>query len=105
MFCVVFWMTLFSYVKRDVLHVLPFVLNFGIWFSPVFYSASILPERYRFLLEINPLTSVVQMWRWCLFDYGNFNFMWIVNFVWVVLLLLSGIYIYNRKEDNFSDFV
>lgn len=101
--CVVFWISAFSYKKRDLLHLIPFLLYFGIWFSPVFFTSDILPDQYAFLLDLNPMANVVQAWRWSLFDFGEFKWIWGINFLGVLILLLAGIYVYNRKESDFSD--
>ncbi len=101
--CIVFWISVFSYKKRDLLHLIPFLLYFGIWFSPVFFSSDILPPQYAFVLDLNPMANVIQAWRWSLFDFGEFKWIWVANFFIVVAALLSGMYVYNRKESEFSD--
>lgn len=100
----VFWISIFAYKKRDVLHLVPFILHFGIWFSPVFFSSTLLPEQYRFILDFNPMANVVQAWRWCLFGFGEFKWIWIVNLFIVLLLLLTGLYVYNKKENELADY-
>jgi lipopolysaccharide transport system permease protein len=103
--CLVFWISVFAYKKRDLLHLIPFLLYFGIWFSPVFFSSDVLPSEYTFALDINPMANVIQAWRWSLFGYGEFNWYWLVNFFIVLMLLLTGIYVYNRKESELADYV
>lgn len=103
--CLVFWISTLAYKKRDLFHLIPFLLYFGIWFSPVFFSNDILPAHYAFALDINPMANVVQAWRWSLFDFGEFKWIWGVNFFIVLLLLLVGMYLYNKREDRFSDII
>lgn len=99
----VFWFTVFVYKKKDLLYVIPFILNFGIWFSPVFFSRNILPSKYEFLIDLNPISNVVEMWRWSLFNFGNFKSIWGLNFGFMLLLLFFGIYLFNQRESRFSD--
>lgn len=99
----VFWFSAFAYKKKDLLHLIPFLLMFGIWFSPVFFTNDILPSKYAFLLDLNPMSNVVQMWRWSLFDFGEFNWLWALNFLIVLILLVLGMYFYNGRESRFSD--
>ncbi len=99
----VFWFSVFAYKKRDLLHLIPFILYFGIWISPIFFDENILPQQYAYLLDLNPMSNVVQSWRWSLFDFGEFKWIWIVNFVIMTGLFLSGMFAYNRVESNFSD--
>lgn len=101
----VFWVSIFAYKKRDLLHLVPFILYFGIWLSPVFFSSDILPPQYRFVLDLNPMANVVQMWRWSLFDFGEFKWIWITNFGLISLFLFWGVYLYNRRESSFTDSV
>jgi len=76
----VFTTSILAYRKRDILHLVPFILHFGIWFSPVFFSSDLLPEKYRFVLDINPISNVIQALRWSLFNFGEFKWIWVLNF-------------------------
>lgn len=100
----VFWISALAYKKRDLFHLIPFLLYFGIWFSPVFFSSDILPRQYTFLLDLNPMANVVQAWRWSLFNFGEFKLIWIFNFLIILILLLLGMFFYNRRERNLADY-
>lgn len=101
----VFWIGALAFKKRDLFHLLPFIVYFGIWFTPVFFTSSFLPEHLNFLLEFNPMASVVNLWRWMLFNNEPFQLVWVLNFFIVSLFCLFGMYFYNKKESKFSDFV
>lgn len=103
--CLVFLISIFAYKKRDLLHLIPFLLYFGIWFSPVFFSNDILPSRYAFALDLNPMANVIQAWRYSLFGFGEFKWIWGMNFLVILGLLLGGMYVYNRKESELADYV
>ncbi len=100
----VFWVASFAYRKRDLFHLLPFIVYFGIWFTPVFFSGTFLPSKIQFLMDFNPMANVIKMWRWMLFGMGKFQWIWLVNFVIVSVLCVIGMYYYNKKESAFSDF-
>lgn len=100
----VFWIASLAYKKRDLFHLLPFIVYFGIWFTPVFFTDSFLPENLQFLLDFNPMANVVSMWRWMLFDNEPFQNVWLSSFVLVALICLLGMNYYNKKESKFSDF-
>ena len=53
--------------KRDLFHIIPFIVNFSIWFTPVFYPVNILPEKYHSFLYINPITSSIHLFRYIFF--------------------------------------
>ena len=103
--CLVFWVCALAYKKRDLFHLIPFILYFGIWFSHVFFSNDILPSEYSYILDINPVSNVVQAWRWSLFGFGEFKWIWVFNFTIIFLILLLGMYSYNRRENNLTDYV
>jgi lipopolysaccharide transport system permease protein len=101
----VFWIAAFAHKKRDLLHVLPFVVYFGIWLTPVFFSNLILPTALQNILHFNPMANVVNIWRWILFDFGKFQVYWIYSFFIMLIFCLIGMFFYNIKENKFTDFV
>ncbi len=101
----VFWIASFAYRRRDLLHILPFIMYFGIWLTPVFFSPDLLPEKFRPLLDLNPMANVINLWRWMFFDTIPFNINWIISFFIVLFLALTGMFYYNNREYKFSDYV
>lgn len=51
---------------RDVLHLVPYLLQLGMFITPVVYAVNLLPERFRWMLQLNPMTGVVEGFRWSL---------------------------------------
>lgn len=100
----VFWVASFAYKKRDLFHLLPFIVYFGIWFTPIFFSGDFLPEHLRGILNYNPMANVVGLWRWMLFGETAFQGIWLVNFGLITLFCFSGMFYYNRKESDFADY-
>lgn len=100
----VFGVAAFSYRRRDLFHVLPFMVYFGIWVTPVFFTEELIPHKLRFLLDLNPMASVTGMWRWVLFDGQTFRMHWIPAFLSTAVLCICAMYFYNRNENKFSDF-
>lgn len=101
---VVFWISAFAYKKRDLFHLLPFIVYFGIWVTPVFFTDSFLPENLRFITDLNPVASAVNLWRWVLFGTTEFRWVWPVMMAVMTTLCLGGMYFFHRKEDEFSDY-
>jgi len=99
----VFWVAALGYRKRDLFHLLPFVVYFGIWLTPVFFVTKMLPKEVSDFLVINPMASVVDFWRWMLFGFGTFQGTWIISFLIVLLLCCGGMFYFHRKEGEFSD--
>jgi len=61
-----FWLSALNVRYRDVNYLTPFLIQIWMYLTPVIYSATLIPERYRFLLALNPMTAVVEGFRWCL---------------------------------------
>ena len=101
----VFWVASFAYKKKDLFHLLPYIVSFGMWLTPVFFTGNFLPERLRIITIINPMANVVDLWRWLLFNNVEFNLIWLINFAIVIILTFIGMYNYNKKEGEFADFV
>ncbi|MBP5983507.1 MAG: ABC transporter permease [Fluviicola sp.] len=101
----VFWLTIFSYKKRDVLHVIPFIINYGIWLTPVFFSATILPVKLRFILDFNPMNSIINCWRWTLFDSVHFQLNWLYSLAGMIVFFIFGLYFFNKAANKIADYI
>jgi lipopolysaccharide transport system permease protein len=91
---------------RDIRYLVPFILQFGMYISPVGYSISVVPEKYKLLYSINPLVGVIQGFRWCFIP--NAELYWpalIISVIFGVVLLLLGIKFFNKFESSFADFI
>ena len=98
-----FIFALISVRKRDFLQLLPFLLNMGIWLSPVFYTIEILPKKLHFFMELNPLNSLVELWRWTLFDIGEIQIIWLIHPLLTVALFILSFWLFSKIENKFVD--
>lgn len=90
---------------RDVKQILPFALQLWLFVSPVFYSAQILPEKLVWIWRFNPLNGILQGFRSALFAQ-EFDFTSIViSIALTILVLLLGLYVFHRMEDDFADVI
>ena len=91
----------------QTLGAVPFLVQFGMYLSPVFFSSALVPERFRFWYGLNPMVGVIDGFRWSLFggkfelDPASFS----LSVVLVVVVLVSGIWFYRRTERAFADLV
>jgi lipopolysaccharide transport system permease protein len=91
---------------RDVGHTLPFLIQFWMYASPVVYSASLVPERWRLLYSLNPMVGVIEGFRWALLGKERPDFGVIAVSAGVVIVLLTGgIIFFKRMERTFADVV
>lgn len=92
------WICLLSLRYRDIQHILPYLLHLAVWFTPVFYPPSFIPEQWQLLLQINPMAAVLALYRHTLLGTEPLCAMqWGVLGV-VVLLLVLAIHYFRRTE-------
>lgn len=88
---------------RDIKFIVPFIVQVGLFVTPVAYSSSNIPAEWRLWYALNPLVGVISGLRWCLLgDPLYWPELWISLTV-IVLLLVAGIYYFSRMEKTFAD--
>jgi lipopolysaccharide transport system permease protein len=73
--------------------------------SPVVYSSSLVPESLRLVFGLNPMTGVIEGFRWALLGSGTPSAMVLVSVGMVVVLLISGMFYFRRMEQYYADIV
>jgi lipopolysaccharide transport system permease protein len=100
------WLSALNVLYRDVRYLVPFLTQIGMFATPIFYSSSLLPEPWRTLFGLNPMTGVVEGLRWALLgtqtDPGPVV---AVSSLAAVALLVSGMFVFRRMEKSFADVV
>jgi lipopolysaccharide transport system permease protein len=90
---------------RDLRHALPFLLQLWMFASPVIYPVGVVPERWRWVLALNPLTGVLEGFRASLtgtgFDWG----LAAVPMLAAPVLLAVAFYVFRQLEDTFADII
>lgn len=91
---------------RDVGHAIPFLVQFWMYASPVVYSTSIIPEKWRLLYSLNPMVGVIEGFRWALLGKAQPDFVLMaMSAVVVAVLLLGGLVYFKRTERIFADVI
>jgi lipopolysaccharide transport system permease protein len=101
------WLTSLNVKYRDFRYIVPFIVQFGLYVSPVGFSSSVIPEQWRFLYSINPMVGVIDGFRWAILG-GKFSLYWPGFFLSVVLILIvlfSGIWYFRKTEKTFADVI
>jgi lipopolysaccharide transport system permease protein len=89
---------------RDLHHIIPFLVNFGIWFTPVFYPVSLIPEQFKDLIYINPMASMISLARWSLFG-ETVSYYAFFGIMTAIIFLMLGVVYFKRVEDRISETV
>ena len=101
---VALWLSAINVKYRDVNHALPFLTQFWLFATPVAYSFSTLSENLQILLSLNPMTGVVNGFRWALLGSGNGPdiSLWI-SVIISILIFISGLFYFRSMEKTFAD--
>ena len=100
------WLAALNVQYRDVGYLIPFLAQLWMYATPVVYPASMIPEQWRILYGLNPMTGVVEGFRWALFGTGQApGLMLAVSVLTVSVLLVSGAFFFQRMEETFADVV
>ncbi len=100
------WLSVINVRYRDVGQAIPFLVQIWLFASPVAYPASVVPENWRFLYNLNPLAGIIEGFRWALLGNQNPPIVSLLLTTAVVLALLyGGIVFYKRMEKTFADVV
>jgi lipopolysaccharide transport system permease protein len=91
---------------RDIRYAVPFVLQLWLWASPVAYPGSVVPARFKLLYTLNPMTGVVEGYRWALLGSGNVRVLHLgISIGTTLVLLLGGALYFSRAERAFADVI
>jgi lipopolysaccharide transport system permease protein len=100
------WLSALNVQYRDVRYTVPFLTQLWLYATPVAYPAGLVTGRFHTLLALNPMTGVVNGFRWSVFGKGQVDATSIVSSIVIsTLVLLSGLYYFRRVEQRFADVV
>lgn len=100
------WLSALNALYRDVRYVMPFLMQFWMFASPVVYPASLVPERWRWLYGLNPMTGVIEGFRWALTGQGSPpGSLLAISAAMVLLVLAGGALFFQRMETAVADMV
>jgi lipopolysaccharide transport system permease protein len=100
------WLSALNAIYRDVRYVVPFLVQFWMFASPVAYPSSLVPQKWRWLYGINPMAGVIEGFRWSLVGRGDPpGRMVFVSAAVVILVLAGGIAYFQRMETTVADVV
>lgn len=102
------WLSALNVKYRDVGYILPFLTQFWLFITPVVYPSSQIPEQWRLIYGLNPMTGVVEGFRWALLGINpqpTFFPMLAVSAAMAIVVLFTGILYFRRMERGFADMV
>jgi lipopolysaccharide transport system permease protein len=101
------WVSALNVKYRDFRYVIPFVVQFGLYISPVGFTSDLVPGRWRLLYSLNPMVGVIDGFRWCVLG-GDSPIFWpgfLLSVLLSVVLFASGVFFFRRMEREFADVI
>ncbi len=101
------WIAALNVKYRDFRIVVPFVVQFGLYISPVGFSSNIVPEQWRLLYSLNPMVGVIDGFRWAILG-GDTRLYWpgfLLSVSLVLVILITGIIYFRTTEKTFADVI
>lgn len=100
------WLSALNVEYRDIRYIIPFLIQFWMFVTPIAYPSSLVPDRWRWVIALNPMTGVVDGFRWCLLGTpAPSGSLLAVSVAAVVVLLLGGLSYFGSMERTFADLV
>ncbi len=99
------WLSALNVKYRDFQYTVPFIIQIGMYASPVVYASSLVPASVRVWYGLNPMAGVIDGFRWALLGTGTPSAMVLVSVGMVIVLLISGMFYFRRMEQYYADIV
>ncbi len=101
------YITALNVKYRDFRYIIPFMVQFGLYVSPVGFSSTVIPEQWRLLYSLNPVVGVIDGFRWAILG-GQSNLYWpgiILSWVVIIFFLWLGVRQFRKMEKSFADMI
>lgn len=99
------WLSALTVRYRDFRIVVPFIVQFGMFISPVGYGTFIIPEKWQWLYFLNPMVGIIDGFRWAFFgiSYSTMSYSIMASIIVTGVILVSGFQYFRRTERTFAD--
>jgi lipopolysaccharide transport system permease protein len=100
------WLSALNVQYRDIRYVVPFLTQFWMYATPIAYSSELIPEKWRWLYSLNPMTGVVEGFRWAMLGKSALDLpSLLVSAAAVGVIFITGLYYFKRVESGFADVI
>ena len=101
------WIAALNVRYRDFRYIIPFIVQLGLYISPVGFTSLIVPDNWRLLYSINPMVGVIDGFRWAILG-GEYQLYWpgfLLSLAVVAIILVTGIIYFRKTEKTFADVI
>jgi len=102
-----FWISALNVKYRDFKYIVPFIVQFGLYISPVGFSSLVVPNKWRIIYSLNPMVGVIDGFRWAILGQDSMIFLpgFFLSIGLVVLMFFCGIHYFRKLERTFADII
>jgi lipopolysaccharide transport system permease protein len=101
-----FWVAALNVKYRDFRYIIPFIVQFGLYISPVGFSSNVVPEKWRLAYSLNPMVGIIDGFRGTIARGNGFDWPGIIMSAGITVLVLGfGIYYFRKTERDFADII
>ena len=102
-----FWFSAAGVRYRDFHHIMPFIVQFGMYVSPVGFSSSVIPAKWRLLYSLNPMVGVIDGFRWCIqgTEVSLYPPAFAISIISSFVMFYLGMLYFRKTEKTFADFI
>ncbi len=97
------WLSALTYRKRDFMHIIPYLIGFSIFITPVFFPTLIIPEKYHYLVYANPMAGIIQGIRWCLLGQTDFSLKYLTGIIPMLIFFIGSLFYFSKVEQKIAD--
>jgi len=101
------WLTTMNVKYRDFRHIVPFIVQLGLYISPVGFSSSVVPDKWKLLYSLNPLVGIIDGFRWCILGGGSDIYIpgLIISVSVILLIVVYSVFHFRKMEKSFADII
>lgn len=102
------YLTALNVKYRDFRYIIPFIVQFGLFISPVGFSSSVVPEKWKWLYSLNPVVGVIDGFRWCIVKGAPNPFLsysFYISLSVAIIFMLLAVFQFRKMEKSFADLI
>ena len=99
------WLCALTIRFRDLHHIIPFLIGFGIWLTPVFYPTTIVPQSFNWIYYLHPVANVVSLYRWMFLSMPIDLPQVIISLIFALAMFIWGLFFFIKNEKFIADFL
>lgn len=98
------YITALNVKYRDFRYIIPFIVQIGLYITPIGFSSDIVPSEWRLVYSLNPMVGIVDGFRWCILGIGQMYWPgFFVSLAVIIFFLILGIWYFRKTEKRFAD--